>query len=409
MKLIHTSDWHLGRSLYGRKRTAEHIKFLDWLAETIESEKIDLLCIAGDVFDSTNPSNRAQSLYYGFLQKIIAAGCKDVVVIAGNHDSPTLLEAPKELLKSMHVHVVGHIGPTPEDEIINIRSDQGELALIVCAVPYLRDRDIRTSTVGETTDDKSRNLLEGIAEHYKQVVALAEQKQRAGSSPVPIVTMGHLFAAGGRTVEGDGVRDLYVGSLAHVPADIFPESIDYLALGHLHRGQLVAGRNTFRYCGSPLPMSFSEAESKKQVLMVTLNEQIEQIQSISVPIFQKLVSIKGNLPTLLKTIDRLKENTESAWLEITYEGEEGPTNVQETLRNAIKGSKLEILRIVNTKIVNSVLQQKAAGETLEELTVDEVFARCLLHHKVSDSRKIELSQRLNQIVTELHENDSNAD
>ena len=234
MKILHTSDWHLGRSLYGRKRYEEFSAFLDWLTQTIESEKVDALLVAGDVFDTSTPSNRAQELYYRFLCRVAASCCRHVVVIAGNHDSPSFL----------NVYVVGSMTDVLEDEVFILQTDDKPEA-IVCAVPYLRDKDIRTVEPGETIDDKNAKLVEGLRNHYADVCAIAEQKRAefksAGHDGTPIVAMGHLFTAGGKTVDGDGVRELYVGSLAHVGKEVFPSAIDYLALGHLHVPQAVGG------------------------------------------------------------------------------------------------------------------------------------------------------------------------
>jgi len=409
MKLLHTSDWHLGRTLYGRKRTSEYAKFLDWLAEVICKQQIDLLCIAGDVFDSTNPSNKAQNLYYAFLQKIIASGCNDVIIIAGNHDSPTLLEAPKDLLKAINIHVIGNVPENPEDEIILIRDLSGNPRLMVCAVPYLRDRDIRTAKEGETIDDKSRNLINGIEQHYLQIVDLAQKQRRILDRTIPLVAMGHLFAAGGKTIEGDGVRDLYVGSLVHVNGDIFPDEIDYLALGHLHSSQRVSGSETRRYCGSPLAMSFAEANKEKQVLLVTFGPQINEVKSLAVPTFQKLVSLTGNLPDLLDKIEQLKQESVSILLEIVYEGDEIAGNLQENLRLAVQGTKLEILRITNNRILSSILHQDALTETLEDLTIGEVFARCLAQNEISVNQEDELTKRFQETLRALQENDGNAE
>jgi len=239
MRVLHTSDWHIGRTLYGRKRYEEFEAFLTWLAETIQQNEIDALLVAGDVFDTSAPSNRAQELYYRFLCRVAASSCRHVVVVAGNHDSPSFLNAPKELLKALDVHVVGSSTESLEDEVLVLRNEQDAPELIVCAVPYLRDRDIRVAEAGESVEDKERKLIDGIRTHYAAVAALAEQKREELGVDIPIVGTGHLFTAGGQTVDGDGVRELYVGTLAHVTAGIFPANFDYLALGHLHVPQNV--------------------------------------------------------------------------------------------------------------------------------------------------------------------------
>ena len=170
MKILHTSDWHLGRALYGRKRYEEYEAFLDWLAALIEGEDIDVLLVAGDVFDNSTPSNHAQELYYRFLCRVAASPRRHVVVTAGNHDSPSFLNAPRELLKFLNIHVVGCASELPEDEVILIAGPDHDPLLIVCAIPYLRDRDIRTAEAGESLEDKERKIIEGIRAHYRSGV-----------------------------------------------------------------------------------------------------------------------------------------------------------------------------------------------------------------------------------------------
>lgn len=234
MKFLHTSDWHIGRILYTNKRYEEFEAFLAWLGDLIENEHVDALLVAGDIFDNSTPSNRAQELYYRFLCRVAKSTCRHVVITAGNHDSPTFLNAPKEVLRFLNVHVIGNVSDSPKEDVLVLSDPNGHPELIVCAVPYLRDCDIRKAEAGESIEDKERKMVEGIRSHYQKVCLEAEKIQKEMDRPVPIVAMGHLFTAGGRTVEGDGVRELYVGSLAHVGNDVFLEGIDYLALGHLH-------------------------------------------------------------------------------------------------------------------------------------------------------------------------------
>jgi exonuclease SbcD len=245
VKLLHTSDWHLGRSLYGRKRYEEFEAFLEWLEGQIQQNAIDVLLVAGDVFDTSAPSNRAQTLYYRFLCRVSASSCRHVVIVAGNHDSPSFLDAPRELLRALDVHVIGTAAADPKEEVLVLTNEGGVPELIVCAVPYLRDRDVRVAEAGESFEDKDQKLLDGIGNHYAAVAAVAEKKREECGLDIPIVGMGHLFTAGGKTVDGDGVRELYVGSLAHVTAGIFPECFDYLALGH-HTLQRIAVAHGFR-------------------------------------------------------------------------------------------------------------------------------------------------------------------
>lgn len=408
MKILHTSDWHLGRSLYGRKRMEEFSKFLNWLVNLVKNEKIDILLVAGDIFDTTTPGNQVQNLYYDFLRNVITAGCSHVIITGGNHDSPTFLEAPAAILRGMRVHVVGCSKDNLSREVKVITDENNTPRLIVCAVPYLRERDIRLSNPGESITQKAQQLVSGIRDHYQAVVAQALETKKELGGNIPIIAMGHLFAAGGNSVQGDGVRDLYVGSLAHVPATIFSEEIDYVALGHLHTPQLLGGSPSRRYSGSPLPMSFGEVKSKKEVVIFTAGTHITDIAPVTIPIFQALQSITGDMAHLEKQLADLKAGGQSVWLEIIYNGDEVVSSLQDDLREMIKDSDLEILRIINEKVLRNVLQPDHQYESLRDLSVDEVFYRCLEHNNIPEEQRPELSGRFQEILTNLVENDSNA-
>lgn len=430
MKLLHTSDWHLGRALYGRKRYEEFEAFLAWLVETIQQNAIDVLLVAGDVFDTSAPSHRAQALYYRFLCRMAASSCRHVVVIAGNHDSPSFLNAPRELLKALDVHVVGHASEDPEDEVCVLADANGAPELIVCAVPYLRDRDIRVAEAGETIEDKERKLIDGIRAHYAAVAAVAMKKRAEINAAIPIVAMGHLFTAGGQTVDGDGVRELYIGSLAHVSAGIFPDAFDYLALGHLHVPQKVGGSETMRYSGSPLPMGFGEATQQKSVVIVDFQapsgaqavsgthslpecapsaHRHPAISLIDVPVFQKLERIQGDWPDISSRILELSAADSRTWLEIIYQGLEVMGDLRVRLDAAIDGTGMEILRVKNNRIIERVLGQMHDQQTLDDLSTNEVFERCLAAHQVPPAQWPALLHAHQEILASLGEDDRQAE
>lgn len=410
MRILHTSDWHIGRTLYGRKRYEEFEVFLDWLAELLEEQRVDALLVAGDVFDNTTPSNRAQQLYYHFLGRIAnSSSCRHVVVIAGNHDSPSFLNAPRELLRFLDVHVVGMATESITDEVILLKDNAGEEKLIVCAVPYLRDRDIRIAEAGETLEDKEQKLLAGICSHYSRVCQLAEQKRAALERPIPIVAMGHLFTAGARTVEGDGVRELYVGSLAHVASNVFPASIDYMALGHLHAPQKVGDRVTIRYSGSPLVMGFGEVHQKKSVCLVDFAKTAPKVELIEVPTFQKLDRICGGWDAISACLSELKSIGTKVWLEIEYQGDPVQGNLREHLDEAIAGSDIEILRVKNNRILEKILTHAYAKETLDDLNVNDVFTRCLDAHEIPYEQRSTLLEAYQETIAFLVEEDAAAE
>jgi exonuclease SbcD len=409
MKVLHTSDWHIGRALYGRKRYEEFEAFLNWLAGFIEEENIDVLLVAGDVFDNSTPSNYAQGMYYRFLGRVAAYSNRHVVVTAGNHDSPSFLNAPRELLKFLNVHAVGCASEPPADELIVLAGPDQEPRLIVCAIPYLRDRDIRTAEAGESVEDKERKIIEGIRAHYRRVCEAAEEKRALLKKPVPIVAMGHLYAAGGQTVDGDGVRELYIGSLAQVQTDVFPECIDYLALGHLHIPQTVGGSDFIRYSGSPLPIGFGEAEQEKSVVLVEFSGIAPTVTRIPVPRFQELKTLRGDWQTIARGIDELKSGGSRAWLEIVYEGEDIAGSLRERLDEAIAGTGIEILRVKNNRVLERAMSGMGTEETLDDLDVTDVFKRCLQAHDIPEDQRPALLSAYQEVVVSLSEADLKAE
>lgn len=409
MRILHTSDWHLGRTLYGRRRYEEFEAFLDWMAENIEQRGVEALLIAGDVFDTTTPSNRAQELYYRFLCRVAASECRHVVIVAGNHDSPSFLNAPRELLRVLNVHVIGSVPEDPGEEVLILRSLEGAPEMIVCAVPYLRDREVRAAEAGETPDDKVRKLIEGIQQHYRAVAKQAEQQRRDLGADLPIVAMGHLFTAGGQTLEGDGVRELYVGSLAHVSARSFPESFDYLALGHLHVPQKVNGSETMRYSGSPLPMGFGEARQQKSLCQVDFQGTTASVSLIEIPRFQQLERVRGDWDSVAARLNELASQDSQAWLEVHYEGTEILGDLRERLEDLLRGTRMELLRVQNHQVLEGMLQQLQEGEELGQLSLEEVFERCLLAHEVPEEQRPELRQTYAEVLKSLHEDDLQAE
>jgi exonuclease SbcD len=368
-----------------------------------------VLLVSGDVFDNSTPSNRAQELYYRFLCRVAASSNRHVIVIAGNHDSPSFLNAPRELLKFLNIYVVGYVSDHPEDELIVLSGpDQAPMA-IVCAIPYLRDRDIRTAEAGESVEDKEKKIVDGIKNHYRLVCEAAEQKRSFLEKPVPIIAMGHLFAAGGQTIEGDGVRELYIGSLAQVKRDVFPECIDYVALGHLHIPQRVGGSDFIRYSGSPLPLGFGEAEQEKIVACIEFSGKAPHVTNIPVPRFQGLKTLRGDWQTIAQGVQELKAIKSKAWMEIVYEGNEIAANLQERLNDAITGTGMEILRVKNNRVLERAMNGETEEETLDDLDVMDVFTRCLESHEAPEEQRPALLSAYQEIIASLNETDEMAE
>ena len=403
LKILHTSDWHLGRSLYGQNRHAEFAAFLDWLMQTLQQERVDVLMIAGDVFDTITPNHAAQELYYRFLAQVSAyCLCRHIIIIGGNHDSASFLNAPKALLFALNVHVIGAATNPIDKEVLVLKNAQGEPAAIVCAVPYLRDRDVRVSVDGVSSQDKSLALTQGIKDHYRQALAIAEHKQQELGSNAPIIAMGHLFSQGGMTLDADGVRELYVGSLAHIGADCF-DGFDYVALGHLHVPQAVGGQAHIRYCGSPIPMGFGEAKQQKQVLHVAFTGRLPEITAINIPNFQVLQRIQGDLPHIQAELKQLMQSGSTAYIEVVYQGNELVADLSEKLDAQVQGSDLRLLRVYNRQFVNNVLASASADATLPDLNPTEVFEACMAQHDLDDAQKAQFRDSYQHVLHQVEQ------
>ncbi|WP_019672462.1 exonuclease SbcCD subunit D C-terminal domain-containing protein [Psychrobacter lutiphocae] len=366
LTVLHTSDWHLGRRLYGQLRYEEFEAFLAWLEDAISHYQVDILIVAGDIFDTMTPSNRAQSLYYEFLGRVAHSICQHIVIVAGNHDSPTFLDAPANVLKFLNVHVVGTACEDLEDEVLTLSDNEGNPFCIITAVPYLRDRDVRSSRAGESDSDKDSKVIEGIKAHYDGVADIAKARQNELTNQyqyhIPIIATGHLFASGGRTTDDDGVRNLYVGSLGKISADMFADCFDYVALGHLHVPQRVGGREHIRYSGSPIPMGFGEARQQKQVLLIQFGDTIDEHFDDTQPLRSKPNETLSTSTLQTSTSEKSTSETPSK------------TSVKPKLKNKDNQFIDDLFAGLDDELNESNNEQDKVDKASEEIPNDEIPA-----------------------------------
>lgn len=395
MKILHTSDWHIGHTLYNKKRYGEHEAFLNWLRQTIVSRGIDALVVAGDVFDTGVPGGQAQRLYYEFLTSLLGTCCRTVVVVAGNHDSPALLEAPAGVLEKLRIFAVGLPGE-PERHVIPLCGASGETQALCCAVPYLRKNEmVRLEDDAQSADDR---IAAATAQLYRDVTDAALQH----GGGLPVIATGHLFAAGAARTEGDGVRELYVGTLGQVGADIFPEELAYVALGHIHGAQTVGAQARIRYCGSPLAMSFSELERGKCVLEVTLDGGL-RVEPVAVPVFQRMAAVKGGREEILSGLRALRD--EDVWIEVTYTGADAWAHLRADVTEAVNGGCAEVLSIRNASAAQALQAPADESLSLASMSVQDVFLRCI-GDAYGEADKAELAGCFDEIIRELEEADT---
>jgi len=313
MKILHTSDWHIGQIFKGESREEEHKKFFEWLRNVIEKENIDILIVAGDIFDVTNPSNSALKLYYDFLFSLKELNLKKVIIIGGNHDGISTLQTPKNILKFLDIEVIS--GEKEElqnyENIFNIEDE-----VLICAVPFLRDNIVRNSIEKEDVLDIEQSLKEGIINYYNTIF----KKAKEINSGIPIIATGHFTILGSSI--SDSEREIYIGKLKGIEKNSF-DMFDYVAMGHLHKFQKISKK--IYYSGSPIPLSFSESNQEKKVIIFDTHS--KTITQKIIPTFRNLYRIKGDFNYVIEEIKNIKEEM-PPFIEVTLT-DEFLTNIDE--------------------------------------------------------------------------------
>jgi len=391
MRVLHTSDWHLGQNFMGKSREDEHQSFLTWLLEIIKSENINVLIVAGDIFDTGTPSNYALELYYNFLKQLSSI-CENIIITAGNHDSIATLKAPKQLLQALNVDVIAS-GDADEKEVIAIYNDENLIG-IVCAVPFLRDYVVRQSLSGETMKDKELSLSQGIKEHYNKVYE--EAKQLSKDSNIPIIATGHLTTVGSKTSESE--REIYIGGTLDLDSDFLGKNFDYVALGHLHINQMV-GSEHVRYSGSPIPLSFSEAASQKKVNIIDLKNKDIKVTELDIPLYRPLLVIRGNVGSIIKELEEIENKM--TWIEV-HLNDDNPFYANQLIRDKAKELELTLLAVKIERVDKSLSTKDIEVMSLDELNPLEVFEQRMDKDGLEDKQlKIDLIKSFKKIVNEV--------
>jgi exonuclease SbcD len=406
MRILHTSDWHLGQHFMGKSRQAEHQALIDWLVEQVDAHAVDAVLIAGDIFDTGAPPSYARELYSELVVKLHSAGVS-LLLLGGNHDSVATLIESRAVLAFLSTTVVAAVGD-PADHVMVLpqRGGSDEAGCIVCAVPFIRPRDVLKSQAGQSGEDKQQSLQAAIQAYYQAVVEAGRARQAALQHElgltVPLIATGHLTTVGASSNES--VREIYVGSLEAFPTAAFPP-VDYLALGHIHKPQKVGGMEHIRYCGSPIPLGFDEARQQKEMLLVDLNETgLVGVTALPVPRFQALVSVSGNLATLCGAITAAAvEGTaqKPVWLEVTVAEDDYLSDLPERIGAMTQGLPVEVLRVRRQRGNSAATLAGELTATLDELSPDEVFARRLVSEDLAHELQQALSQRYRAVVASL--------
>lgn len=364
IRILHTADWHLGQTFFGYDRTQEHEHFLDWLAGVLTKNKIDVLIVAGDVFDVSNPSAASQRMFYRFIHRVTTENPRlQLVVVAGNHDSAARLESPLPLLQEMRTEIKGIVRKQNgkidyEHLLVELKNAAGEVEALCLAVPFLRQGDY------PVVETEGNPYAEGVKELYARLLKYALKKRTDGQA---LVAVGHLLATGSEIAEKDHSERI-IGGLESVSPESFPEQIVYTALGHIHKAQRVSGRENIRYAGSPLPMSFAEKHYHHGVVKVTLDEgwavEIEKLEYTPLVRLLSIPATEAAAPD--EVLDELRglelpEDEPMPYLEVKVKLSEPEPMLRQQVEEILEGKPVRLARIV------SFYRQAAEGSVEEEV------------------------------------------
>ena len=365
-RLLHTADWHLGKLLNDQSRDEEHARFLDWLLAAVKEHDVDAIILAGDVFDTANPPQSALGRYFDFVSGLYRQGGCALVVIAGNHDSAAQLEAPKQALHSLNTHVVGFLAEKPEARILclpNVKNPKVAIAMM----PFLRDRDLRVGKAGESADDIRSQVVAGIRQRYAE----AAQAVKDAGTTCPALATGHLTVLGAKT--SDSERDIHIGGLGAVTPDSFPDSFAYVALGHLHRPQTTDDGGRVRYAGSPIALSFSEAEDSKEVRILDVTAKGIAQQGLAIPVFRRLAQIRTTNAGLETAMQEFNAGAGEfrTWVEVVVEDATLEDDLNERVRKLAEDRGVEVLKVLRGR--SATVTGMSAGQATDDEAIDTLL------------------------------------
>jgi len=408
MKILHTADWHIGQLFHEYDRTTEHQQFLNWLVQTLKTEEIDVLLISGDVFDISNPAASSIKMFYTFLNQATKLNpALQIIITAGNHDSASRLEAPKPLLESSNVHIIGLVEKDAEGKIdyekllVPIYDTSGNIKTWCIAVPFLRMGDY------PAIQDCANPYTEGVTALYKEAFEYAEQNKQAGQN---IIAMGHLHTHHAEITDLDKTERLIMGGVECIPANAFHQDIKYVALGHIHKAQKIGGKEHIRYSGSPLPMSFSELNYKHQVIVFDLDQEISNLKAVEIPLFVPLQRVPLNHQPLhevvslleqLPKIDAIVEPTPYLEVRVLLEGPEPA--LRHKIETALAGKKVRLAKIdVKYPASTQETQEFITPEKLNELQPLDVFDK-IYQSRYNSEVPTEIMQLFHQVAQEVNQ------
>lgn len=399
MKILHTADWHIGKKLHKHELSQDFELFMDWLCESIQTHSVEVLLVSGDVFDLANPSSEARNQYYRALKKLRKLDLK-IIITGGNHDSPAMLDAPREILRELEMHITGGLPKNLEEAIIPIFNREGNPELVIAALPYLRDADLRSAGDGHTYTDRIEALRKGIQYTFSNAAEICQNLYPG----IPAIAMGHLFAA--KIESSDSERDIQIGNLAAFDANQFGDYFSYIALGHIHKPQQVKSQVPTFYSGSPIPLSFSERKDEKRILLLDTSLSFEP-QSVPIPQFRRLLKISGTFEIIKQKLRELKRTGElEALLEVILTEDNYDADkillFDELVTNFEKpGFEIVKHRAQFQHQLKGATELYENSQQLEDLKPREVFMELIRKHEYNPEIHQELLSAFDELLEEV--------
>ena len=386
MRILHTSDWHIGHRLYEQPRIEEHRQFLDWLLTKIKEKEVDVLLVSGDIFDTAVPSSEATNLYYRFLFRLYRETHTHAIITAGNHDSPMRLAAPREFLRMGRIHVVG-AASEPAECVFTLPSENPSVA--IAAVPYLSENELSHISF-ETEPERAERYRERLKVFYRQCVECMPPD-------LPKILMGHLFVHGGKV--GDSERNIQIGGATAIQISDFPDDVSYVALGHLHRPHAISGANyPIQYAGSPLPLRFNEASYRKKVYLLDVPASGDGwVTEIEVPVFKELCTVTGNLDEV-RSAAMLPE-WDGKYIQIQLTLERPEVGISDEIREMFDQRGGDVLS-VEVELPAQTERQEIPIEDMQQPT--EIFEQ-FYKEKFSDSPDELMTETFNELLQLVEE------
>ncbi|QZN95203.1 exonuclease subunit SbcD [Symbiopectobacterium purcellii] len=402
MRIIHTADWHLGQYFYTKSRAPEHQAFLDWLIEQITDHQVDALIVAGDIFDNGAPPSYAREMLNRFVVALRTTGCQ-LVLLAGNHDAVATLNESRDLLACLNTRVIANVTEDATQQVFALNTRQGVPGAILCAIPFLRPRDILRSLAGQSGVEKQVALQDAISEHYAQCYQHACDLRDTLAVPLPIIATGHLTTVG--VTASEAVREIYIGSLDAYPVQAFPPA-DYIALGHIHRPQRVGHSEHIRYSGSPIALSFDELGSEKSVALIDFPPGVPpEITLLPVPVTQPMRLIKGNLADIEQQLHNLPapKAGQRIWLDIEIATDTYLSDMQQRIQQVTHTLPVDVLLLRRNREQRMQAIAREKKETLDELSPQDVFERKLALTDIAQEQQARLRPLFDDIVRDVTE------